>query len=1139
MAQRQNQESIETAVLRAEAPIFVPCFALPIHETQQIYTTEVPKDVNTNKKYRRKRQTKKKKPDTRTTTTEKKTKKNLCRRNHKHQYIRSTNKEPSLSLEQEKSFPSLIKHQTSSTINSIWSSAKPSEIFHLPLQQQDKEETSSDDNFFSRRGLQRLTKEKKTANSPPKQQIPKTKANNETEAVDPSLQNRPRRRQRLPMDRLRDRWWDTLTRRRLRSELMRELSLRLQERMVDPDDEDSSQSSTSTEAFNLELVVTAPMDYNNPQDYPSDTRKTSSLSAIHERLSTTNSIDSLNRLLKDIIDRSDGQALQEILKELQDISSSPITTMKSYDVMMLQQQAIQLCVQQDKPHLLRVILKYTATHINHKKQPQKQAKTSTATATVTPLMIAAKLGNKECLSLLLSTEERHSNTLCNRDKNGETVFHYCCHTSNNESTLRVLLQDFLSSSVNKSKWKYQWLPKLLLTQNKQGHQTPLHIACQQGRVELVEIFLNLTPKTILHKLLSCRDVLEQTPLLAAVAANAQSVVLCLILWRGGNHRHLSDYQSHNNTIDTYCPLEWSAKHGNLEMIQLLLQFSTSSEYRVTEAISALLQSQQAEEDVKIDGMRVLLQAGGNPFLSCCRDETSAVIIACFKSSTKVLKALIKTGHYELKTKQQQRRRDPMLQKQPETYFQAIEATENSQLRFTLKQALIECLVRGHYYNNESQNKHLESAIILYQHGTILDPADLIRLIGGAKSLCTIPHSLEEENIVPLLSIAKQEDDDLTTTTKRCFVATYHHNYPSDARITMANEMDRSQLSYNSRLLCQMPWLKECVKDLGSCCPWISAESRHSSASTSSKEHGTIQFDKVLLITSDEQRFLVHGSIMAAKSAKLASAIRFAKISHREEIPEIRLEMDAHLCKLLLQHLYHGSIVSLLKEGEQLCRDLLSLMWVAEESLCPSLIQECELRLLSSDPRKCCLCWSCCKTVRPSPSLNDEEKDSDLFFAECMVCVEGPSLLITGSSALDVLAMSQYFLESSSLMDKLLAYQIDILAPASISIWTMPPSKALSNNTASSKNSTTRASAIHSLKDIAIQSILFHFAEVIRSQAFSDSIDWNIPSTEQSEDIARFQQILLLQTCLEDFLNSCLPTFLLGRYCNGGGKMSLT
>jgi hypothetical protein len=146
--------------------------------------------------------------------------------------------------------------------------------------------------------------------------------------------------------------------------------------------------------------------------------------------------------------------------------------------------------------------------------------------------------------------------------------------------------------------------------------------------------------------------------------------------------------------------------------------------------------------------------------------------------------------------------------------------------------------------------------------------------------------------------------------------------------------------------------------------------------------------------------------------------------------------------MLLTHCYHGSIAfGLMKSPKKQCRQLLELALIAEEYMCPSLLLECELRLLmqvsflekhSFAP---CICPQCSSGVFQSKeqllcpagiqclekaklnlgdglSLHCEPVGVTLY--GCMSSNENGGL-ITPESGLDVLAVAQQ-LEQSSCQD---------------------------------------------------------------------------------------------------------------------------
>lgn len=1018
-------------------------------------------------------------------------------------------------LQEERYFPSLTNTSTTQSKNALlWvSSNHKTEI----LQPKQVPKVQEEEDEFARMGLQRLGgffSKQQTTNGRllllSATEIEDCQSNLTTTTTNNSLslqsqKHFPNARRRLNwnMDRLRDRWWDTLARRRLHRNVLLELQQALlQERKKDRHADSSSESEdddSSSSSCSLLEPVEIPNAYVQVQETPNLD------SAVYHKLKESSNTGSTTEVLNDIISRNDQEALRELLLLHRD-GQLP----GENDHTFLVSHTIYLCVEQDKPHLLPVLFKYDVTNLFNNAFKNGDTKAAhKATTKVTPLMLAAEMGRTDCLRILLSKQERNSNSLTSRDIHGDNVFHYCCRSRGNEPTLRLLLKE-LSSSANHNKWKQQQLSKMLLTKNNTS-RTPLHIACEQGRADFVETFLSICSTGMLSKMLFMEDDRNQTPLLAAVAANSSDVVMSLIMWRGNHNLALRKTFIPVSTISNHldqsqqqdlplCPLAWAAKMGNLEMILLLLQFRDSSgisSYHVTEAIPALLTS-SAEDNVKSDGIRALIHDGGNPFseTSSGKQPETAVSIAARSGTTQVISTLLEMGKEELQSRQQLRRRDPKLRQQPETFFQSLEATENNQRKLALTNALVEnlCLGWNHPPDSCEQSVCLSAAATLYNHGATLKEPDIIRLRA----------SLYSQNI--LLEAPPRTRE---TKAKPCSIATYRH-YNSDLpkSVLKATDTGRSTLSNNSRILRRMPWMKNDMEKFGSSCPWFSTKNTNASAGTNAE--AKVQ-DRVILVAGKNERFVVSSSIVAQKSAKFESAIRFAKMNESTtEITEIQLDMDPRLCKFMLQHIYHGSICTGWSgNNEQICQDLLDLMVVAEESLCFSLIQECEMRLLSSNPTSC-FCLSCSKTGRSYSSTVDQDKN---YFTECMYCVEGPSLLLTGSRVLDVLAICQY-LESLELK-----YDIYIVPSSLASLKCITASMTWANK----NNTWSTARPICLLKDVAIFTALMEFPQVVKSDSFLESIEMNREAFQVSNTLP--QQILLLQTCLDDLFHSNISAFL--------------
>lgn len=154
-------------------------------------------------------------------------------------------------------------------------------------------------------------------------------------------------------------------------------------------------------------------------------------------------------------------------------------------------------------------------------------------------------------------------------------------------------------------------------------------------------------------------------------------------------------------------------------------------------------------------------------------------------------------------------------------------------------------------------------------------------------------------------------------------------------------------------------------------------------------------DRVNLVIQGK-KLLVHKSIISCKSEKLAAAIEFqihlaSEEKDENKILEVPIDLEMRLMLLLLEHCYIGSIVSMLPSRHSECnRVLLDLALVANEFICPSLLSEIEMRLLSSSPYSC-FCRSCSQIVNT---------------LHVRTTCEGPSSLITGKTALDIISIAQ-------------------------------------------------------------------------------------------------------------------------------------
>lgn len=909
--------------------------------------------------------------------------------------------------------------------------------------------------------------------------------NGQTEQLLPDVSVQQRRPQ-WNMTKLRDKWWDAISKQKTRKNMMAELQKVLVDRIVDPTVEEVSCVKLETDEF----------------------------SAVHEVLESNviASEPSASQTLTDRHSNKQDQIMGQFLRETEGASlmelldgwiTTPDQDNRHHNLFLERTTKILVhAVESDLQQLLNIALDHLNTNEPSRVAEKDSRYSDLSTEVGKAFLLAAELGSEGCVSTFLTRWNNTSSLYAFRDNDGNSVFHRCCGGQGSPAVLHALLRHLSGGT----KSKQQQLAKVLSAKNKFS-QTALHIACEKGRVNYVETFLSVCSTALLAKLLAMEDDRTQTPLLAAVGADSTDVVMCLIMWRGNRNLILrttpqaprkivgnglggrfapSDLQAPS------CPMVWAANKGNLAMIQLLLSDPSGQDFRITESITALLQS-NATTDIKVDGARLLVHEGGNPFENFA-DET-AVSIAAKYCDTAVLHSLVTSGLQQLRDRQQERRKDPKLRQQPESFFKTIECKEDFEKDRALANALVESLYLGWSYSPQETrelSKPLAAAVCLYMLGVTLQGKDKARL-----------HvSMRVHHFQPT-SVFVEEPNEY------CYVASYFRQVNRSCKQHKVSDLDRSALSLHSNLLLKMDWFREQHHRSSFRCSWLADNQVVGSFDDWEKWRD----EEVLLIAVDGTCFTVHDSIVSSKSAKLASAIRFANMKNTNVTSPtkkvIDLDISSQLCGWMLQHIYHGSIAFEWSRGEPTCQDILELMVVAEEFLCFSLLQECEMRLLHSNPSTC-FCWSCAKSVK----THSEE------LVECLYFASGPSLLLNGSSALDVLAVLEHLGNDAD-------FHYNILQVARSAAWfkCAVPSKIWNHD---DENYWSLHAATTSLKACVNYIILSSFADVVNSESFQASAIQTEGGHDKEgkrlndprEEISH--RILLLQMCLEELSVLELP-----------------
>ncbi len=165
----------------------------------------------------------------------------------------------------------------------------------------------------------------------------------------------------------------------------------------------------------------------------------------------------------------------------------------------------------------------------------------------TPLMWAASRGQTAVVAYLieqgadcdLQSSQHVGNT------SGYTALHWACHMGHTEVAKQLIDNE----------------AKLHLTATKRAHPQPIHLACMDGRLDIVQLLLEKQPD-----LLEQRDIFGQTPLLWA-ASEGHLAVVSYLAAKGADLNHQST--GHDQTAG-YTALHWASLQGHTKTIQFLL-----------------------------------------------------------------------------------------------------------------------------------------------------------------------------------------------------------------------------------------------------------------------------------------------------------------------------------------------------------------------------------------------------------------------------------------------------------------------------------------------------------------------------------------------------------------------------------------
>ncbi|GKY91885.1 hypothetical protein MPSEU_000160100 [Mayamaea pseudoterrestris] len=515
-----------------------------------------------------------------------------------------------------------------------------------------------------------------------------------------------------------------------------------------------------------------------------------------------------------------------------------------------------------------------------------------------------------------------------------------------------------------------------------------------------------------------KDNDEQTPFLAAVASGSTDVVMSLFMWRGNNHVKIS-----SKSIP--CSLSWAVKTRNVDMVMLLLEFNDpcGRGYDLARALRVALEGSEVVMDHDdydtLELCRVLVQAGANP---CDSSGESGLVMAVKKRDSRTLATLIDSYDCRLQEMRTERCKDPVLQKQPASFFAGMDSRESAERSSSLREALVTALFDFHVAATESASKSFLCAQVLFQRGAELGTSGLSRL----------------KRSITLRSL--QDNTFSSDFIDRQFIYRVAHLDIETIGVNANNEMQWSMA------MLHMPWMTSAdVKS--SSCQFVKTN----------VNRGSFSRPDVIIKADDGKRFAAHASILSEKSEKLAAAVHFHLMSKQEsDMLEIHLDASSELCLFFLQHIYHGSMLKLEvlnKDPVRIVHSILDLLILADEYIVPSLTQECVMRLLSKDICQC-FCRSCTKTV----------------YDQSLSCYQacGPTVCLTTDTCLDILAVTQHIRQgdlpcTSSL--SVLWEEPTLWGPADKHEMSVDPLDALSE-------------AVH-------RYILLHYGELLESDSFKE------------------------------------------------------
>jgi len=771
-------------------------------------------------------------------------------------------------------------------------------------------------------------------------------------------------------------------------------------------------------------------------------------------------IEAMMRLSPEVT-RRDARVPPEVFQDLIPELSSRLCTRLS---------VLQLAIIYGKPHLLRVILSsarastldlVSSTFALDDVDDEKR----------TPLMLACTFGLDDCISVLLSfgpkVAAKHAQT-------GDNALHLACRFGK-DSTVKALLGCLQGPDrLNVPKGKLCWRQRLVCGRNR-FNETPLHIACERGSIDLVQALLSSCSISVSEKALAIENNIGQTPLICSIKNGAPELVAFLLTWRGNQRGHNPGTNLKN------CPLVAAAETKSIEMLQLILEhrhLSVFEAFDYSYALFTTVSMFQDSDPEAIDAVRLLIVEGANPYQriilteshgTCAgSDVCSSITYAALQGYTDFVSCMIDTYQLYERKRMKLMTEDPCLRMKALDYFQSIEREEQERIKQALEDTLVKTIICS-FENPEISSPRLGCCLSILERGGCVTNRGLIALLMGLRSDDTVHLMNAVDSIVP---------DKLE----------FEASFQCEISPRMNSPYSRPDAHDSSQLLLLMDWFRSNTPS-NTDCNWINKRIASMKANKSSDSDQHKGRNRFCFINANGPKVLVHQEILMKKSGKIEAAIRFEEMKQasidetysNNDTIEIFLDISVHHLCFLLQHCYHGSIFFGLPADSKLaCEELLDLYHLAIEYLCPSLALECELRLLAENPYQC-FCSSCAE----SKDLYSRHQGERSFR------VKGPSKLLNPNTYLNVISYTDNMEVSCN-------YNIIRKGSYGFMDASMGPLSA------------TRA--------ITWKSILFNFDKVLKTDSFLELCHSNLVQDEANTRIScdyRNVGILLLRTVLDE------------------------